>query len=140
MKFRARYVPSHSQRQMNAARARRGLKPSTMQAMDDFLMSEEVQDVALDAAKDIADTAAGLAVGSGSVETGGYARGFEAERTEPVVAGGNPRRAARVSNEYVDENGYAPAAAVEFGNKKAGPGKRVLGRAGEQYHTPRGIA
>lgn len=134
MKFRARYVPSHSQRQMNTARARRGLKPSKMKAMDDFLMSDEVQDVSDAAAEDIAMEARAEAIEGGILETGNYSMSFDSERIPPVVAGGNPRRAAKVFND--DE----AAPAVEFGNKKVGDGRWVLTRAGQKYHTPKGIA
>lgn len=132
MRFRSRYVPANSSAQINAARAARGHKPSKFQAMDAFLMSDQIQDVSDAAAKDIAEDASQMAVAEGVVKSGSYASAFETEEADPIVAAGNPRRTAAVYNDD------AAAPSVEYGSRMS-PGDRVLGRAGMKYHTPRGI-
>ena len=111
------------------------LRPgSTHKAMDKFLMSDDVQRVADEAAKDIADAARDLAVAEGSVNSGTYARSFVVLKdVTPIVADGNPRRTAAVIN---DDRAAAP---LEFGNSRV-RARRFLGRAGAPYHTPKGIA
>lgn len=113
-------------------------KGSPFRAMDAFLLSDRVQDVATAGAKDIAEAAQRLAEAE-AYETGAYSRGFEAVVTDPVGGGtgdddmrleGGPRRAAAV------RNSTPTAAANEFGNSRR-EGKHILRRAGEPWDTPR---
>lgn len=122
MPYVSRYVPAETKKDLP--------KGSPYKAMDAFLMSDRVRDVAHAAAKDLADDAATI-VSAEATETGALARGYEAREDLPVVIDGHPRRVAVVVNND-------PAAApVEFGNGRA-RAVHPLQRAGEPYHTPKG--
>lgn len=115
-------------------------KGSPFRAMDAFLLSDRVQDVASAGAADIAEAAQRLAEAE-AYETGEYSRGFEAVEIPPVGEGGpggtvggihlegGPRRAAIV------KNGTPTAAVNEFGNSRR-EGKHILRRAGEPWDSP----
>lgn len=129
-----RYVPA-------TTRAR--LAPeSKNRAMDAFLMSDQVADPTRHATRDVAYDATELA-GQEAFDTGEYATSFRVEETAPIFAGSPrfPRRTFRVVNDN------DAAAAVEYGNVRIDPqgreivipARRILGRAGFRYHTPRGI-
>lgn len=105
-------------------------------AMDDYLVSPQQQEALLDAAADIEAEARRIAISEGIAETGEYLSSFE-HRAGPVVvindgAYSNPRVSAEVSNEA------KTAAAVEYGNKRVGEGRHVLGRAGAKFTNPKG--
>lgn len=121
--LRVIYRPANTSRDLPAG--------SPHKAMDAFLLSSRVQDVSLEAAKDIASAASDIAIAEGRTATGSYARSFKTEAIEPVLVAGNLRRAAAV---YNDDRAAAP---VEFGNRRVGAGRYVLFRAGQLYHTPR---
>lgn len=126
--IRAWYVPANSRRDLP--------RGSTMRAMDDFLMSNDLQNVLDDIGEDIAMEARAMAIEEGHVETGEYATSFDSEPGPPVVIENthpNPRRSVRVTNDAT----YA--AAIEFGNAgNGGNGHRILLRAGLKFHTPKG--
>lgn len=117
-----RYVPAETKKDLP--------KGSRFKAMDAFLMSDRVQDVAHRVAEDLADDAATI-VSAEATETGELARGYEARADTPVTIDGHPRRTAVVVNNV------AHAAAVEFGNAQS-RAVHPLQRAGEPYHTPKG--
>lgn len=117
-----RYVPANTKRDLP--------KGSPYKAMDAFLMSDRVQDVAQEAAKDVAEDA-GVIVSAEATDTGELARSYEARADVPVVIDGNPRRTSVVVTNV------AHAAAVEFGNSRS-RAVHPLQRAGEPYHTPKG--
>lgn len=102
-------------------------------SMKEFLLSDRIADVLDDAADDIAAEAKHIAMADGAMETGDYANSFTTKRAGAIVIAGNARRSVHVVNE--DES----AAANEFGNSKRA-GRRTLARAGEKFHTPKGIA
>lgn len=123
--LRVWYAPANTRRDLR--------KGSKLMSMQEFLLSERLQQVVDDATDDVAGEARGMAIEEGAVETGGYASGFRAERGPVQVIAGNARRTGRVVNED-------PAAAPqEFGNRRV-PARHVLLRAGLKFHTPRGIA
>lgn len=107
-------------------------------AMDEFLVSPELQDVVLEAAADMEADAREIAVSEGLVSSGEYVSKFE-HKAGPIVeiSDGdfpNPRVSAEVSNESKH------AAAVEFGNSQVGEGHRVLGKVAAKYDNPKGGA
>lgn len=126
VKVVVRYKPANHQRDLP--------RGSHHLAMDAFLLSDEVQDVSMAAARDMARDMAIQAVAEGAADTGAYASGFEVEERQPLLAGGNLRRAAVV------RNSTDAAAPMEFGNRRVGEGRRIMLRVGLRYHTPRGIA
>lgn len=107
-------------------------------AMDDFLVSPELQETLLDAAADMENDARELATSERIVDSGDYVSKFKHEAGPVVVINdgsySNPRVSAEVSNESDH------AAAVEFGNRQVGEGRRVLGRVAEKYDNPKGGA
>ena len=118
----SRYVPANRKQDLP--------KGSPYKAMDAFLMSDRVQDVAHAAAGDVAEDA-GVIVSAEATDTGELARSYEARADAPAIIDGNPRRTAVVVSNA------AHAAAVEFGNSRSAA-VHPLQRAGEPYHTPKG--
>lgn len=124
------------------ANTKADLRPESKNlAMDAFLLSPRLQRPTTAVAQEIALIAKATALVEAS-DTTAFANAFVAAPGPPMVVGGNPRVSARVSNSD-------PAAAPnEFGNVrilKSGkavefPAKRILGRSGEPFHTPRGIS
>lgn len=129
-----RYVPATTRAQLSPE--------SKNLAMDALLMSDQIATPTRRAAKDISFDAAELALAE-AYDTGQYASSFRVEESAPIAAGSPafPRRTYRVVN---DDDA---AAAVEYGNVRIDPqgrevvmpARRILGRAGFRYHTPRGI-
>lgn len=119
------------------------LRPgSRMESMKEFLMSDRIQDVTLQAAEDIAGEARGMAIEQGIAETGRYVSSFDAVKGPPAMVAGNLRRTAHVTNDAVVQTAsgtYSVAADVEWGTSKT-EGKHIIARAGMKYHTPKGIA
>lgn len=115
---------------------------SKFKAMDAFLLSPQLGDPVNEATKDIATAATTLATAE-RFETGAYAASIEADEGEIVVVGGRPR----VSGAVMAHGGSYPnakdpetsiAAVVEWGNANA-PGARILGRAGDPFHSARRV-
>jgi hypothetical protein len=104
--------------------------------MDEFLLSDDLQDVLMAAGADMVDDAQEIAIGEGLVESGGYVSSFEARRGDIVAVNDGEFANPRVSTDVLNTD--AAAAAVEFGNKRVGPGHRVLGRVAAKYDNPRG--
>lgn len=121
----ARYRPANTMADLSAEARALG-----RQSMAEFLVSPQVAKPAFQAAQDVRADAAQLATRE-AFETGEYADSFGVVAIPPVVIDGNPRSAFRVYND--DE----AAPAVEYGNQRVGPGKRILRRAGEPYHSPK---
>lgn len=129
-RVRSSYTPANSTPQINAARAARGVGPTSRQAMDALLMSPQILKPTLEAAQAIMEIAEGIA----RVEayyTGAYSRAFGIASAPPTVAEGGPRVTVRVVNTN------EAAAAIEFGNRTFGPGRRIMQRAGATHHVPR---
>jgi hypothetical protein len=103
-------------------------------AMDDFLLSPQLLKPVMAATKDIKDAAEALTVAEGKVKSGDFLRGFDSAVGEIVEVSGNPRVTGRVFNDSEH------AAAVELGNQRAGQGSHILLRAGQPWHTRKGIA
>lgn len=122
MPYVSRYVPAETKKDLP--------KGSPYKAMDAFLMSDRVQDVAIAAAKDIAGGASAIVAAEAS-DTGELARSYEVHETSPEVIDGHPRRTAIIVN---NDRAATP---IEFGNSRT-PAHRPLQRAGEPYHTPKG--
>jgi hypothetical protein len=101
-------------------------------SMTELLLSPQVMKPVFQAAQDIREAAQALALAE-AVHTGEYADSFTVEPQAPIIIDGNPRVAFRVVN---DDEAAAP---VEFGNVRIGPGKRILGRAGQPWHVPKGL-
>lgn len=118
-----RYKPANTSRDLAPEARAVGRK-----AMDAFLVSPQMQKPTDEAAADVADAARTLA-GIIAYDTGSYSESFESGPAAPVEVAGNVRVSARVTN----DDDAAPA--VEFGNSKVGPGKRVLLSAAQPWHT-----
>ena len=110
------------------------------QGLAAFLLSQQLYDATAEATRDIAVDAKALAPG----DTQDYRDSIKAEDggvTRPAMNGldGNPRRAGVVTAHGGGGTERNPegsvAVALEFGNAKTSA-KRVLGRAGDPYHTP----
>lgn len=125
------YQPTNSRRDLpRVPGAQRRL------TMEEYLVSPELQETILEAAADMQADAERLATAEGLVQSGDYVRGFE-HKAGPIVEVNdgefsNPRVSAEVSNES------RHAAAVEYGNKQVGPGRRILGTIAAQYDNPKG--
>ena len=121
------YRPSNTRHDLPAG--------SPLRAMDAFLVSQEVQDVADEAARDIARDAQNLALAEGLVRTGRYARSFDSAPGELKVLPGeypNPRRSAIVYNDVPQ------AVELELGMDNRAtqkPAYRILSRAAEPYQS-----
>jgi hypothetical protein len=141
------YVPSNSVSQMNRARARRGVAPSRMKSMKEFLVSDDVQDAADAVAASIASGAALMAHAEivSDSSSGAYEDSISSEKIPPVVINGNPRAAAAVTAHggVASWGGFTDpesshAVVVEYGNPAAPhSGRRILGRAGQPYDSPK---
>jgi hypothetical protein len=129
--LRVYYQPTNTRRDLPRIPASQGRK-----AMDDFLVSPELQETVLEAAADIEADAVELATSEGLVDSGKYVSSFDHRAGEIVVVNDgeftNPRVSAEVSNDA------AHAAAVEYGNKQVGAGHRILGRIAAKYDNPKG--
>lgn len=113
---------------------------SKMKAFDAFLLSDQLQEPVEAASDDIAALAASIAVKE-RYETGNYTASIEGGKGELITINGFPR----VTGVVQAHGGTYPgarnaetsiAAVVEWGNARA-PGARILGRAGDVYHTPK---
>ena len=120
--FKVRYRPANTR-----ADLRRDAPASTNMSMQEFLLSDRVQKVAMEAAKDIQAAAQQIA-GAVATKTGAYASSFDHHEGPSVVIDGNPRRTARVANDD------AAAAPLEFGNSRQ-ESHRIMGRAGQPWNT-----
>lgn len=132
---RVRYKPANT---------RADLPPgSPYQAFNAFLLSEQVQQVAVDAAQDIAGVAVMLYIQE-AYDSGATAGSVEARADLPVRVAGNVRAAAVVT---VNGGRYPgardPEASVglivEFGNAQF-QGRHILHRAGLPYDNPKAIS
>lgn len=105
-------------------------------AMDDFLLSSQLQDPIDELSDDMVEDAQQLAVSEGITGSGRYLSSFESEKGPVVEVNdgeyANPRVSAEVRNTAIT------AAAVEYGNKQVGRGHRILGRIAERYTSPKG--
>lgn len=149
--FRTHYIPATSVPRHDAGRARYGIPPSRNASMAEFLVSPRLQHTVLQVAEDIADVARNLARTELQTAKEGasmYLKSIEARVIPPVVAGRSPRAAAAVTAHggraswggFTDPES-SHAAIVEFGNPAApNSGRRILGRAGITFHTPKGLA
>lgn len=125
-----RYRPANTQRDLSPEARKLGRR-----AMDDFLLSPQVLRPTIEAANDVADAARELTVAEGHVDTGDFVSKFDVGVGEIMTIDGNPRVTARVHNDS------AHAAAVEFlSPNKGGHGFRILGRAAQPWHSPKGPA
>jgi len=106
--------------------------------MDEFLLSDDLQDVLMEAGKDMVEDAREIAIGEGLVESGDYVESFEARRGDIVEVNDGEFANPRVSTDVL--NNATAAAAIEYGNKRVGRGRRVLGRVAAKYDNPRGGA
>lgn len=129
--LRVFYQPTNTRRDLPPVPA-----AQKRQAMDEFLVSDELQDVLMEAGADMANDAEELAAGEGITGSGRYLSSFESRRGAIVVVNDgeypNPRVSVDVGNSAVT------AAAVEFGNAAVGPGHRILGKIATQYDNPKG--
>lgn len=112
-------------------------------AMDDFLVSPELQETILKVAADMEADARDLALSEGVVQSGDYVSKFDHKAGPIVVINdgtfSNPRVSAEVGNESEH------AVVVEFGmrGRKADQpkrGHRILGKIAEKYDNPKGGA
>lgn len=132
---RVRYKPANT---------RRDLPPgSPYQAFNAFMLSEQVQKVAVDAAQDIAGVAVMIYLAE-AYETGGTAESVDARADTPVRVGGNVRAAAVVTangGRYpgAKDPEASKALIVEFGNSQRA-GLHILHRAGIPYDNPKALA
>jgi hypothetical protein len=120
------------------ANTRRDLPPGASQKrqpMDVFLLSDDLQDVLMEAGEDMVDDARQIAIADGLVESGNYVRAFEARRGDIVEVNDGDFANPRVSTDVLNTD--ATAAAIEFGNSQVGAGRRVLGRVAAKYDNPR---
>lgn len=144
----AHYRPAHSRAKMARDRAEFGIDtPSKNKSMREFLVSEQLEDPVNAAAEDIAAAARTLAAEEihSDTSSGDYTASIRVIRPEHVLIGGN----WRVASAVVAHGGTASyggftdpesshAAVVEFGNPAAPhSGRRILGRAGQPWHTER---
>jgi len=126
--WRAWYVPANTRRDLPAG--------SRFRAMDDFLLSRQLHKPVLEAAEDVASEARALAIEGGMVDSGDFVSSFDVE-AGPVLTVSDPFPNPRVTGRVTNDSDHA--AAVEWGNAQTkGQGHRVLGRAGEKFHTPKG--
>lgn len=129
--LRVFYQPTNTRRDLPPVPA-----AQKRQAMDEFLVSDDLQDAIMEAGADMANDAEELAAGEGITGSGRYLSSFESRRGEIVqVDDGqypNPRVSVDVGNTAVT------AAAVEYGNSQVGPGHRILGKIAAQYDNPKG--
>lgn len=131
--LRVYYQPTNTRRDLPpvpAAQKRR--------ALDEFLLSEELQGTLMDAAEDMSRDAAELAASEGIVESGDYVSSFEARRGVIVEVNDGDFANPRVSADVL--NTSAHAAAVEYGNSRVGAGHRILGKIAAKYDNPKGGA
>lgn len=132
---RVRYKPANTRRDLPAG--------SPYQAFNAFLLSDQVQDVALDAAKDIAGAAVMLYLGEFS-DTGETAASVDARADIPVRVAGNVRACAVVTangGRYPRARDPEASKALigEFGNDQF-EGLHILHRAGLPYDNPKAIS
>ena len=125
---KAWYAPANSRRDLPAK--------SRMEAMDSFLMSDDLLEVTWGVAADMVSDARQEALAQGLTESGEYVSSFE-RRPGPIVnvesqGHANPRLSVEVGN----TSGHA--AAVEYGTSKDREAHRVLGKVGARYHTDKG--
>lgn len=130
------YQPTNTRRDLPrvpAAQARR--------AMDDFLVSPELQKTVLEAAADMEADARDLAISEDVIDSGDYVSKFEHKAGPIVVINDGTYTNPRVSAEVGNESEHAVV--VEFGvrGRKADEpkrGHRILGKIAEKYDNPKG--
>jgi hypothetical protein len=133
-RVRARYKPANK---------RSDLPPgSPYQAFNAFLLSEQVQQVAIDAAQDIAGRAVTIYLAEFS-DTGETAASVDARADTPVRVAGNVRACAVVTangGRYPGAKDPEASKALigEFGNAQF-EAKHILHRAGLPYDNPRAL-
>jgi hypothetical protein len=118
-------------------------KGSRFAAMDSFLLSDQVQDVSIAAAKDIASDAVDIIVAE-AYETGTLADSVDVAPGRVITVNTYPRTTAVVTmHGGVPPRATDPEASTgaiaEFGNSQR-EAVRPLGRAGRKYDTPRRLA
>lgn len=106
------------------------------QALDEYLLSDRLQDVLQEAGGDMVNSAEELAISEGVVESGEYLTSFESRRGDIVTVDDGDFANPRVSTDVL--NTAATAAAVEYGNSQVGAGHRILGKVAAQYDNPKG--
>ena len=131
--LRVFYQPTNTRRDLPPVAA-----AQKRQAMDEFLLSDQLQDVLMEAGGDMVEDAVEIAIADGLVGSGNYVRAFEARRGDIVVVDDGEYTNPRFSTDVINTD--ASAAANEFGNKRVGPGHRVLGRVAAKYDNPKGGA
>jgi hypothetical protein len=152
-RYRTHYIPATNAGRHNRGRARYDIPPSKNETMAEFLLSEQLMQPVMEAAEAIASDARALAATDliSDERSGAYEASIKAERNEPVVAGGAPRVSAAVTANGGNAHWSGPigpetshAVVVEFDvpeGSDAGPrpreGRRILGRSGAPYHTPK---
>lgn len=122
------YEPTHTRRDLPPGSKGRG-------AMDDLLLSEQIQKPILEAAKDMEADARELAISEGLVETGGYVSSFGHRKGEVVTVNDGSYANPRVS--AVVENTDPVSPAIEFGNSRT-RARRILGRIAAKHTSPKG--
>lgn len=104
--------------------------------MEDYLLSDQLQDVLMTAGRDMVEDAEQLTVAEGVIESGEYLTSFEARRGDIVEVNDGEFANPRVSTDVL--NTAATAAAIEYGNSQVGEGHRILGKIAAQYDNPKG--
>lgn len=127
------YQPANTRRDLP-----RSVGGQRFAAMDEFLLSSEMQDVVNEAAGDMQTDAEDLARAEGLVRTGEYVSSFQHEPGPVVEVNDGEFANPRVSAEVANTSDHA--AAVEYGNSRAGRGYRILGKIAARYSSPKGGA
>jgi hypothetical protein len=122
------YAPANTRRDLPPGSKARG-------AMDDLLLSKQIQEPIMEAAKDMADDARELAISEGLVESGGYVSSFGHHEGEVVTVNDGSYANPRVS--AVVENTDPVSPAIEFGNSRT-RARRILGRVAAKHTSPKG--
>jgi hypothetical protein len=107
-------------------------------AMDAYLLSDDLQKALNAAGDDMVNDAQELTREVGAIETGAYLSSFRSSEG-PIVevndgSYSNPRRSVEVGNDDPS------AAANEWGNSRRPRGYRILGKVAAQYDNPKGGA
>lgn len=137
----SRYVPATRRRDLPAG--------SPYQAMDAFLLSNQLQAPVVMAARDIAADAVAIARAeiTSDSSTDAYVDSIDVDEQKVITINTFPRVAAAVTANggrsswggFTDPES-SHAAVVEFGNAAAPQsGRRIFGRAGAKYNTPKGV-
>lgn len=133
-----RYRPANTMASLSPEARQLGRK-----SMAEFLLSPEIQDVATDVGKVIADDLRD-SIAQHFDATNTLGESVESHAGEPMVIEGNPRATAQVSYDGgvypgARQEDSTKAAVVEFGNS-VNKGYHLLREAGQPYHTEKGPA